>query len=74
MATNANGDGNHGDAEPRTPLDRLERFVCEQNADIITAFKAMNRRLDCLQVELEALRGLLGGRPGDSGGERDTLQ
>jgi hypothetical protein len=46
------GDGNGGPprmsipealalmGEPRTPLDRLVRFVCEQNADTLTALKA----------------------------------
>ena len=69
MSANGNGNGNHGDGEPRTPLDRLERFVRDQNTDIITTFKAMNQRLDLLQVELEQLRALLLGRPGGSGGE-----
>ena len=31
MSANGDGNGNHGDGEPRTPLDRLVRFVSEQN-------------------------------------------
>ena len=58
--------GTMGHSEPRTPLDRLNP---DQNTDIITTFKAMNQRLDLLQVELEQLRALLLGRPGGSGGE-----
>ena len=67
MPGNDNGNGGGAEGEPRTSLDRLERFVCAQNADILRAFRAMNQRLDLLQVELEQLRALLG-RPGDSGG------
>ena len=69
MSANGDGNGNHGDGEPRMPLDRLARFVSEQNVDIIEAFKAINRRLDLQQTQLEQLQALLLGRPGESGGE-----
>lgn len=49
MSANGDGNGNHGDGEPRTPLDRLVRFVSEQNPDIIKALRAAHERMDLQQ-------------------------
>jgi hypothetical protein len=39
----------------RTPLDRLVRFTCEQLADVITTFRALNQRMDLHEVEVARL-------------------